>query len=254
MKAIIVIPTLNEEKSIPVLIDKLSIFLKTFTVLFVDDNSSDETQSRIKKSKKKYKNINYIFKTNNFGIGNAIKDGIEFAYKHGYDMCITMDADGTHNPNKIYSMLKIMKSRKYDIISTNRFAIKNSIDNFRKDVLDSLKSFNPQKNNFYYFHLHAPHDPFTYFDEYPKEGSVSLSKTEEYIKFKKFFLNKLLHILKDEKFNNSRIIITGDHGWRQDNRINKYQTSLYLKNYPNFELEDNFFVQDLGFLINNSFK
>lgn len=130
MKAIIVIPTLNEEKSIPVLIDKLSIFLKTFTVLFVDDNSSDETQSRIKKSKKKYKNINYIFKTNNFGIGNAIKDGIEFAYKHGYDMCITMDADGTHNPNKIYSMLKIMKSRKYDIISTNRFAIKNSIDNW----------------------------------------------------------------------------------------------------------------------------
>ena len=96
----------------------------------MDDNSSDETQSRIKKSKKKYKNINYIFKTNNFGIGNAIKDGIEFAYKHGYDMCITMDADGTHNPNKIYSMLKIMKSRKYDIISTNRFAIKNSIDNW----------------------------------------------------------------------------------------------------------------------------
>ncbi len=130
----------------------------------------------------------------------------------------------------------------------------NSIDDFRKKVLDSLKSFNLEKNNFYYFHLHAPHDPFTYFDEYPKEGSISLSKTEEYIKFKKFFLKKLLHILKNEKFNDSRIIITGDHGWRQDNRINKYQTSLYLKNYPNFELEDEFFVQDLGFLINNSFK
>lgn len=131
---------------------------------------------------------------------------------------------------------------------------KNSIDDFRKNVLDSLKSFNPQKNNFYYFHLHAPHDPFTYFDEYPEEDAVSLSKTEEYIKFKKFFLNKLLHILKDEKFNDSRIIITGDHGWRHDNKIDKYQTSLYLKNYPNFILEDEFFVQDLGFLINNSFK
>ena len=131
---------------------------------------------------------------------------------------------------------------------------KNSIDDFRKNVLDSLKSFNPQKNNFYYFHLHAPHDPFTYFDEYPEEDAVSLSKTEEYIKLKKFFLNKLLHILKDEKFNDSRIIITGDHGWRHDNKIDKYQTSLYLKNYPNFILEDKFFVQDLGFLINNSFK
>ena len=131
---------------------------------------------------------------------------------------------------------------------------KNSIDNFRKNVLDSLKSFNPQKNNFYYFHLHAPHDPFTYFDEYPKEGSISLSRTEEYIKFKKFFMKKLIHVLKDEKFNDCRIIITGDHGFRGDNRINMYKTSLYLKNYNNFELEDEFFVQDLGYLINNSFK
>lgn len=41
-----------------------------------------------------------------------------------------MDADGTHNPKKINTMLKIIKSKKYDIISTNRFAIKNSIDDW----------------------------------------------------------------------------------------------------------------------------
>ena len=81
MRAIIVIPTLNEEKSIPILIDKLSFFLKKFSVLFVDDNSSDKTQSQIIKFKKRYKNINYIFKKKNFGIGNALKDGIKFAYK-----------------------------------------------------------------------------------------------------------------------------------------------------------------------------
>ena len=62
MRAIIVIPTLNEEKSIPILVDKLSFLLKKFSVLFVDDNSSDKTQSQIIGSKKKYKNINYIFK------------------------------------------------------------------------------------------------------------------------------------------------------------------------------------------------
>lgn len=66
MRAIIVIPTLNEEKSIPILIDKLSFFLKKFSVLFVDDNSSDKTQSQIIKLKKKYKNINYIFKKKKF--------------------------------------------------------------------------------------------------------------------------------------------------------------------------------------------
>ena len=130
MRAIIVIPTLNEEKSIPILIDKLSFFLKKFSVLFVDDNSSDKTQSQIIKLKKKYKNINYIFKKKNLGIGSAIKDGIKFAYKKKYNLCITMDADGTHNPKKINTMLKFIKSKKYDIISTNRFAIKNSIDDW----------------------------------------------------------------------------------------------------------------------------
>ena len=124
------IPTLNEEKSIPILINKLSFLLKRFSVLFVDDNSRDKTQSQIIKSKKKYKNINYIFKKKNFGIGNAIKDGIKFAYKKKYNLCITMDADGTHNPKKINTMLKFIKSKKYDIISTNRFAIKNSIDDW----------------------------------------------------------------------------------------------------------------------------
>jgi len=130
VRAIIVIPTLNEEKSIPILIDKLSFFLKKFSVLFVDDNSSDKTQSKKIKLKKKYKNINYIFKKKNLGIGSAIKDGIKFAYKKKYNLCITMDADGTHNPKKINTMLKFIKSKKYDIISTNRFAIKNSIDDW----------------------------------------------------------------------------------------------------------------------------
>jgi len=38
-----------------------------------------------------------------------------------------MDADGTHDPKKINTMLKILKNKNYDIISTNRFSSKNSI-------------------------------------------------------------------------------------------------------------------------------
>jgi len=127
VKTIIVIPTLNEEKSIKPLINKLKILLKKFTVLFIDDKSTDNTQDQIKKFKKKYNNIKSLFRKKNPGIGSSIKDGFKYAIQNRFDICITMDADGTHDPKKINKMIKIIKSNNYDIISTNRFTKKNSI-------------------------------------------------------------------------------------------------------------------------------
>lgn len=127
MKVIIIIPTLNEENSIKKLVYSLKEYLKQYSVLIVDDDSSDTTQSQIIKFKKKFKRINFIFKKKNFGIGAAIKDGIKYAIQKKYDACITMDADGTHDPKKITKMIKIIKTKKYDIVSTNRFYYKESL-------------------------------------------------------------------------------------------------------------------------------
>ena len=48
MKKIIIIPTLNEEKNVTILYKKIKKILKNFHVLFIDDNSTDHTQSEIK--------------------------------------------------------------------------------------------------------------------------------------------------------------------------------------------------------------
>jgi dolichol-phosphate mannosyltransferase len=127
VKIIIIIPTLNEEKSIKPLINKLKIFLKKYVVLFVDDSSKDDTQKHIKKFKKKYNNITLLSRKKNPGIGSSIKDGFKYAIQNKFDVCITMDADGTHDPIKINKMLRILKDKNYDIITTNRFFSKNSI-------------------------------------------------------------------------------------------------------------------------------
>ena len=126
MKILLIIPTLNEEKSIEKLINKLKFLIKKTTILFVDDKSTDNTRLKIKKFKKKYKNIKYLFRNQNPGIGASIKDGYKYAIDKKFDICITMDADGTHNPKKISLMINIIKSGKYDIVSTNRFFIKSS--------------------------------------------------------------------------------------------------------------------------------
>jgi dolichol-phosphate mannosyltransferase len=127
VRIIIIIPTLNEEKSIKPLINKLKIYLNKYTVLFVDDSSVDDTQNQIKKFKKKFNKIELLSRKKKPGIGSSIKDGLKYAIKNKFDVCITMDADGTHDPVKINRMLRILKKKNYDIITTNRFLSKNSI-------------------------------------------------------------------------------------------------------------------------------
>ena len=95
---IVVIPTLNEEKNIPIIINKVFRVNKRYNILFIDDGSTDKSQLLIKKYKKKYKNINYIFRKNKSGIGSAHKEALKYSFKKKYKYIVTMDADVTHNP------------------------------------------------------------------------------------------------------------------------------------------------------------
>tara|TARA_B100001057_G_scaffold476465_1_gene544475 strand:- start:271 stop:978 length:708 start_codon:yes stop_codon:yes gene_type:complete len=128
MSLLIIIPVLNEEKNIsPILnqINKLRNIKKD--ILFIDDNSVDNTRSNILISKQKYKNIFLLKRSFKKGIGSAHKEGIIWAYKRRYPVIITMDCDGTHDPIYIQKMLKLIQSKKYQIVSTNRFIKKNSL-------------------------------------------------------------------------------------------------------------------------------
>ena len=48
--------------------------------------------------------VNFIFRKKRYGIGSAHKEGISWAYKKKIEM--TMDADRTHNPLEIKSLVK----------------------------------------------------------------------------------------------------------------------------------------------------
>ncbi len=131
---------------------------------------------------------------------------------------------------------------------------------FRRDVLSALKEFTPKKNNFYYFHILAPHAPYSYFDEYQSKNPnpklhKNIERLNEQIKFSRFFLPKVSKILADNKFDNCRVIVTGDHGYRGFiGGVDPYLTSLYLKGYDSLVVKKEATVQDLGKLIYESFE
>jgi len=143
LKTLIIIPTVNEVNSIDSLIKKIFFLKINLTILFVDDKSNDGTRKKIKSISKKYKSIKYLFRNSDLGLGSAIKSGFEYAFKKKFSFCVTMDADGTHDPKKIIFFLKIIKKNYFHIISTNRFLKKNSMSKwpFIRIVLTKMRYY-----------------------------------------------------------------------------------------------------------------
>lgn len=132
---LILIPTYNEKDNVlPLYLELRRLKLKA-DILFVDDNSPDGTAEIINKFKKKNSSIHIISRKEKKGIGSAHIDGINWAYKKGYQMLITMDCDFTHKPKDILKFLK--NKNNADIIVGSRYLSKNSLSDwnlFRKTL------------------------------------------------------------------------------------------------------------------------
>ncbi len=128
-KKLVIIPTLNESENIVFLFD---IIVKRFKIpiLFIDDNSEDGTRDKILDLAKKNKLVKYIFRKQKYGIGSAHKEGLNWAIQKKFNICITMDADRTHDPREIKKLLRSFEKTKADLITTTRFMKKNSLNDW----------------------------------------------------------------------------------------------------------------------------
>lgn len=141
MKSCVIIPTLNEENNILKLYNKILKTKTNLDILFIDDNSSDNTRLVIQKLSKKNKKIKFIFRNKKKGIGSAHKDAIKYAYKKKYNLIITMDADGTHDPKYFKQMIK--KAYTNDYVITSRFKKKDLIKDWpiERKIITYLRHF-----------------------------------------------------------------------------------------------------------------
>lgn len=123
MKLAIVIPTYNEGKTLPSLIDRLVEQVKhivdDFNIVIVDDSSPDGTADIARNLAKKFREIIVIQRPTKLGLGAAYKNGFRYVLeKLGSDFIIEMDADHSHDPSEIPNMIK--KIGKYDFLIASR--------------------------------------------------------------------------------------------------------------------------------------
>ena len=101
----IVIPALNEEKNIkPLTLKIIKVLKKTkFEIIFVDDNSTDQSKKILLSLSKKYKFFKPILRKKNRDLTQSCFDGIK---RSKYQNILILDADLQHDPKYIPQMLK----------------------------------------------------------------------------------------------------------------------------------------------------
>lgn len=118
-KFLVIIPTYNERKSLPVIINSI-LRHNGFDILVVDDASPDRTAQVVKEIVSKSSRVSFIERPSKLGLGSAYVTGFKWGLERGYDYFIEMDADGSHNPEALPWFITEM-GKGYDLVIGSRY-------------------------------------------------------------------------------------------------------------------------------------
>ena len=128
MKIIQVIPTYNEAKNLPVLINALfTQDIHGFNALIVDDNSPDGTGDVAEALAQDYPGRVFVLhRQGKEGLGKAYIQGLRYALDQGADVIGMMDADLSHPPDRLPALLSALADA--DVVIGSRYVEGGSVD------------------------------------------------------------------------------------------------------------------------------
>ncbi|MDJ0320141.1 polyprenol monophosphomannose synthase [Pseudarthrobacter sp. PS3-L1] len=106
MRVLTIIPTYNELESLPITLGRLRAAVPESDVLVVDDNSPDGTGSLADSIAAEDAQVHVLHRQGKAGLGAAYIAGFRWGLDAGYDVLVEMDADGSHQPEQLPSLLE----------------------------------------------------------------------------------------------------------------------------------------------------
>lgn len=115
----IVVPCFNEGESVEMFFSEIEKTVGNwdYEIIYINDGSSDNTLSNIKKISQKHSNVKYVSFSRNFGKESAIYAGLKNA--QGDYVCV-MDADLQHPPSMLPEMIRTVTEEDYDVAAARR--------------------------------------------------------------------------------------------------------------------------------------
>ena len=131
MKLVVQIPCLNEEKTLPLVLNSIPKKIPgidEIIILIIDDGSTDKTVEVAKKLGVKH----FVYHVRNQGLGRAFHDGMLKSLELGADIMVNTDGDNQYPQNRIPDLVAPIIKGEADIVIADR-------------QTDSIKHFSPLK-------------------------------------------------------------------------------------------------------------
>ncbi|MDE2127701.1 MAG: polyprenol monophosphomannose synthase [Armatimonadetes bacterium] len=128
MNTLIVIPTYNEALNLSELMERIVRANAGGDVLIVDDNSPDGTArlaNSIFEESGALQASHVLVRNGRRGLGKAYLDGFRFALDRGYDCVVQMDADLSHDPAALPTL--ILAAQTSDVVIGSRYCAGGSL-------------------------------------------------------------------------------------------------------------------------------
>ncbi|WP_447924834.1 glycosyltransferase family 2 protein [Georgenia muralis] len=119
MKLLVQIPCLNEEATLPLVLDSIPREIPgidEIEILVVDDGSTDRTVEVARAH-----GVHHIVRhARNMGLARSFRDGIDYALAHGADIVVNTDGDNQYPQERISDLVQPIVSGEADIVIADR--------------------------------------------------------------------------------------------------------------------------------------
>lgn len=105
-RVLVVIPTYNELDNLPRIVARVRAALPAAHVLVADDASPDGTGALADELAQEDDHVQVLHRPGKQGLGAAYLEGFSWGRKHGFDVLVEMDADGSHQPEQLALLLE----------------------------------------------------------------------------------------------------------------------------------------------------
>lgn len=107
MRTLVVVPTHNEADNVEAVVDEIVRRLPDADVLVVDDDSTDGTRSLVRDHPAFGERVRLLERPTKLGLASAYLDGFDVALDGGYEAVAEIDADRSHDPSVLPTMVDI---------------------------------------------------------------------------------------------------------------------------------------------------
>jgi dolichol-phosphate mannosyltransferase len=127
-RVLVIIPTYNEAENIRLITERVRRAVPCVDILVTDDNSPDGTGAIADELAIADDHIHVLHRPGKEGLGAAYVAGFAWAKEKAYDVVVEMDADGSHAPEELTTLLDAL--RDHDAVLGTRYVPGGSVHNW----------------------------------------------------------------------------------------------------------------------------